>query len=112
MSNTPQELRDRILDLVREYHAAAHRPQPFVPGVSRVNYSGRVYDEREMVNLASASLDFWLTLGPYGEQLESRMQAFYGARDFVLVNSGSSANLLMVATICSPELDQIGRAHV
>jgi len=102
-----RELRAQILHLVREYHAAAHSPRPFVPGKSRVNYSGRVYDDREMVNLVSAALDFWLTLGPYGEQLESQMQAFFGARDFILVNSGSSANLLMVATLCSPELDQL-----
>ena len=106
-SNSAQELRDRILEMVREYHAVAHRPKPFEPGISRVNYSGRVYDEREMVNLTGAALDFWLTLGPYGEQLETRMQSFFGSRDFVLVNSGSSANLLMVATICSPELDQL-----
>jgi len=100
-------LRAEILDLVREYHHAAHQRKPFVPGQSRVNYSGRVYDDREMVNLVSAALDFWLTLGPYGEKLESAMQAYFGSRDFVLVNSGSSANLLMVATLCSPELDQL-----
>ncbi len=102
-----QQLRSAILDLVREYHAAAHRPKPFIPGRSRINYSGRVYDELEMVNLVSASLDFWLTLGPYGEKLETAIRELFGARDFVLVNSGSSANLLMVSTICSPELDQL-----
>jgi len=102
-----RDLRDGILNLVRGYHAVAHRRKPFEPGKTRVNYSGRVYDEREMVNLVDAALDFWLTLGPYGDKLEARMQAFYGSRDFVLVNSGSSANLLMVATICSPELDQL-----
>ena len=102
-----EELRGRILDLVREYHAAAHSRRPFVAGKSRINYSGRVYDDREMVNLVAAALDFWLTLGPYGEQLESQMRGLFGARDFILVNSGSSANLLMVATICSPELDKL-----
>lgn len=102
-----QQLHSAILDLVREYHAAAHRPKPFIPGKSRIQYSGRVYDEQEMLNLVSASLDFWLTLGPYGEKFESTMQNFFGSRDFVLVNSGSSANLLMVATLCSPELDQL-----
>jgi len=101
------ELRADILDMVREYHSSAHQPKPFVPGQSRVNYSGRVYDDQEMVNLVSAALDFWLTLGPYGEKLESAMQAYFGSRDFVLVNSGSSANLLMVATLCSPELDRL-----
>ncbi|HUN89588.1 MAG TPA: lipopolysaccharide biosynthesis protein RfbH [Terriglobales bacterium] len=105
--NRSQELRSRILELVREYHAVAHAPKPFEPGKSRVNYSGRVYDEREMVNLAAAGLDFWLTLGPYGEKLETRMREFFGARDFVLVNSGSSANLLMVASICAVELEQL-----
>ena len=102
-----QQLHSAILDLVREYHAAAHRPQPFIPGKSRVQYSGRVYDEQEILNAVSASLDFWLTLGPYGEKFETAMQNFFGSRDFVLVNSGSSANLLMVATLCSPELDQL-----
>ena len=83
-SSDAQELRDRILEMVREYHALAHAKKPFEPGRSRINYSGRVYDDREMVNLAAAALDFWLTLGPYGEKLETRMQSFFGARDFVL----------------------------
>jgi len=93
--------------MVREYYTAVHEPKHFVPGQTRLNYSGRVYDEQEMVNLISAGLDFWLTLGPYGEKLEQAMQAFFGSRDFVVVNSGSSANLLMVATLCSPELDRL-----
>ncbi len=104
---TQQELRASILEMVREYHSVAHQEKQFVPGKSRVNYSGRVYDHEEMTNLADAALDFWLTLGPYGERLEARMQAFFASRDFVLVNSGSSANLLMVSAICSPELDQL-----
>jgi CDP-6-deoxy-D-xylo-4-hexulose-3-dehydrase len=101
------ELRAAILEMVRQYHAAARQPKPFIPGVSRIQYSGRVYDDQEMVNLVSAGLDFWLTLGPYGEKLETAMRTFFGSRDFVLVNSGSSANLLMVATLCSPDLDRL-----
>lgn len=106
-AKTQQELRASILELVREYYSVAHQEKQFVPGKSRVNYSGRVYDHEEMTNLADAALDFWLTLGPYGERLEAGMQAFFGSRDFVFVNSGSSANLLMVSAICSPELDQL-----
>ncbi len=106
-AKTQQELRASILEMVREYYSVAHQGKRFVPGKSRVNYSGRVYDHEEMTNLVDAALDFWLTLGPYGERLEAKMQAFFGSRDFVLVNSGSSANLLMVSTICSPELDQL-----
>ena len=103
----PAELRNRILDLVRSYHDATHQGRPFVPGKTRISYSGRVYDAEEMVNLAASSLDFWLTLGPYGERFERRMRDYFDASDFVLVNSGSSANLLMVATLCARELDHL-----
>ena len=70
-AKTQQELRASILELVREYYSVAHQDKRFVPGKSRVNYSGRVYDHEEMTNLADAALDFWLTLGPYGERARS-----------------------------------------
>jgi len=101
------ELREAIFTLVRRYYDVAHVRKPFVPGKTRLSYSGRVYDASEIVNLVASSLDYWLTLGPYGDKFERRMQEFFRSSDFVLVNSGSSANLLMVATLCAPELDQL-----
>ncbi len=98
------ELKTQILELVHQYYELAHQRQPFEPGKTRVAYSGRVYDQREMLNLVDSSLDFWLTSGPYADKFEHKMQQFFNSRDFVLVNSGSSANLLMVTTLCSPEL--------
>ena len=78
-AKTQQELRASILEMVREYYSVAHQGKRFVPGKSRVNYSGRVYDHEEMTNLVDAALDFWLTLGPYGERLEAKMQSFFGS---------------------------------
>jgi CDP-4-dehydro-6-deoxyglucose reductase, E1 len=103
----PEALRDQILELVRQYYGVAHQRKPFVPGESRLSYAGRVYGSEELVNLVSSSLDYWLTLGPYGERFEHRMKDYFDASDFILVNSGSSANLLMVATLCARELDQL-----
>ncbi len=104
MSKDADGLKTEILEMVRTYFHAAHQRPSFSPGKSRINYSGRVYDEREMVNLIDASLDFWLTAGPYADKFENGMQRFFGSNDFVAVNSGSAANLLMVATLCSREL--------
>jgi len=101
------EIREEIFSLVRRYYEVAHARKPFVPGESRLSYSGRVYDADEIVSLVASSLDYWLTLGPYGVKFERRMQEFFDSSDFVLVNSGSSANLLMVATLCAPELDRL-----
>lgn len=101
----PASLKAQILELTAEYSRQVHASKPFEAGKSRVNYSGRVFDEREVVALVSSSLDFWLTFGPHGNEFERKMQQHFGARDFVLVNSGSSANLLMIATLCAEELD-------
>jgi len=97
-------LKDRILSLVEEYYQAAHRKPAFVPGQSRVPYAGRVYDAREMTLLTDSALDFWLTAGPYADRFERRMRQFFGSRDFLLVNSGSSANLVMLSTLCASAL--------
>ncbi|MEB3195673.1 MAG: lipopolysaccharide biosynthesis protein RfbH, partial [Candidatus Sericytochromatia bacterium] len=60
--------------------------------------------------LVDASLDYWLTAGPYTARFEQTMQAFFGARDFAFVNSGSSANLLMVSALCAEETPRLLRA--
>jgi CDP-6-deoxy-D-xylo-4-hexulose-3-dehydrase len=96
-----QELRDRILGLVGEYQALAHGPRPFVPGESRVHYAGRVYDALEMKAAAEAVLEFNLTAGRFANRLEEALRKHFKSRRFLLVNSGSSANLLMVSTLCA-----------
>ena len=101
-----ETLKAEILDKVREYHALAHTRPPFVPGKSRVNYAGRVFGPEELSNLVDSSLDFWLTMGPYGELFETRMKRYFGARDFALVNSGSTANLTAVMALMSRQLDR------
>ena len=96
-------LRSQILELTREYTGLVHGPKPFVPGQSRISYAGRVFDAAEVVNLVSSSLDFWLTAGPYADKFEEAMRGFFNAIDFTLVNSGSSANLLMVSALCAED---------
>jgi CDP-6-deoxy-D-xylo-4-hexulose-3-dehydrase len=59
-----------------------------------------------MINLVDASLDFWLTAGRYAEEFESRFADFFGLSDAILVNSGSSANLVALSTLTSPKLGE------
>jgi len=101
-----QELHRQILDLVRDYSHARHGAKPFLPGQSKVPYAGRVFDDQEMVAAVDAVLDFWLTLGRYGETFERELAAYVGARHAVVVNSGSSANLVAFATLTSAQLDR------
>jgi CDP-6-deoxy-D-xylo-4-hexulose-3-dehydrase len=100
------QLRDQILDLVREYHDAAFAPGEFRPGETQIHFAGRVFDEREIVNLVDSSLEFWLTTGPWAEQFERRFARLHGLRHALLVNSGSSANLVALSCLTSTKLGE------
>jgi len=107
MKQKAEELKQKILELTREYYGTVHQPQqnaPFEEGKSRVNYAGRVFDEREMQNLVDSALDFWLTYGPYSKRFEKGLAEYLGMRWAFLVNSGSSANLLAFMALTSPLL--------
>jgi CDP-6-deoxy-D-xylo-4-hexulose-3-dehydrase len=102
---TKEELKKQILDLTREYYKQVHgQPQEFIPGKTKVNYGGRYFDAEEMVNLVDASLDFWLTAGPWAHKFETRFAKWLGVKFCSLVNSGSSANLIAFYTLTAPEL--------
>jgi CDP-4-dehydro-6-deoxyglucose reductase, E1 len=104
MSNTSDELRQRILELTAEYYGAALTPEEFVPGQSPVPVSGRVFDAEEVKHLVDSSLDFWLTTGRYAERFEREFARHLGVRHALLCNSGSSANLLALSALTSPRL--------
>jgi CDP-4-dehydro-6-deoxyglucose reductase, E1 len=107
MSSNPSSastLRRQILELVERYHAEAFAEEPFVPGETQVHFAGRVFDERELVNLVDSSLDFWLTTGRYAERFERSFAGLMGLRHALLVNSGSSANLVALSCLTSEKL--------
>lgn len=94
-------LHDEIIEKVRAYYRTYHiNNKEFEPG-DRIFYSGRIYDEEEMVNLVDAALEFWLTQGRYSEIFENKLAAFVGTKYCSLVNSGSSANLAAFMSLTS-----------
>jgi CDP-6-deoxy-D-xylo-4-hexulose-3-dehydrase len=96
----------QIIDLVREYYKAAFPKHKFRPGVSSIPYAGRIFDDEELVNLVEAGLDFWLTSGRFAGQFEREFAQFFGIRHALLVNSGSSANLLALSCLTSPKVGE------
>ena len=100
----PETLRDEIHKQIEEYFRAAFTAGPFVPGQSVVHYGGRVFDADELTSAVDAVLDFWLTAGRFAEEFEAGLAAFFPAASAMLVNSGSSANLLAMSALTSPAL--------
>lgn len=98
-----EELKAQILGLVGAYYDEVHRPEPWREG-DWIPYGGRVFDGDEMKALTEACLDFWLTSGRWSSAFEERFAAYLGVEHSLLVNSGSSANLLAFMALTSPLL--------
>jgi len=101
-----EDIRSEILALVKDYHQAKFIPKVFTPGKETVHYAGRVFDEHEIVNLVDAGLDFYLTASRYAERFEAEFADYLGLSHALLVNSGSSANLVALTALTSPELKE------
>ncbi len=97
-------LRAQILELVSQYHDVAFAQSAFVPGNTPVPPAGRVFDASEIRLLVDSALDFWLTTGRFADQFGRELAARCGVRHSVLVNSGSSANLLALTALTSSKL--------
>jgi CDP-4-dehydro-6-deoxyglucose reductase, E1 len=113
----PLALKQDILRLTREYSRQVHgtfRPaadpdrQPWREG-STIPYAGRVFTEDEVEAAVNSTLDFWLTLGTEGEAFQNELAAFLGVRYSLLVNSGSSANLVAISALTSAKLPEARR---
>lgn len=100
-----RQIRGEILERIDDYYAATWgEAGAFRPGETPVPVSGRVFDAEDVRTLVDSSLDFWLTAGRYADQFEREFAAEMGVRHALLVNSGSSANLLAVSALTSPRL--------
>lgn len=101
-----ENIKSEILKLTEEYyHEVFGGNKDFKPG-DRINYSGRVFDEKDMKNLVSAALEFWLTSGHYTEEFEHKLSEFVGVKYCSMVNSGSSANLVAFMALTAEELGE------
>ncbi|AZM55035.1 lipopolysaccharide biosynthesis protein RfbH [Streptomyces sp. WAC 01529] len=94
-----------ILDEVRKYHLEREDGHGFVPGVTEIWPSGAVLDEADRVALVEAALDMRIAAGSSSRRFESRFARRMGRRKAHLTNSGSSANLLAMTALTSPQLE-------
>src|ERR1700760_3952138 len=104
MTQRAEELRQQILALTAQFHAAAFPKRDFVPGTSAVPVSGKVIDANDMSAVVDSALDGWFTTGRWAKEFEKKLAKFVGVRSASLVNSGSSANLIALSALTSPKL--------
>ena len=96
----------QISALVAKEFLSRHPISEFVPGQTPIPVTGKFFGVEELQAAVNASLDFWLTSGPYTEKFESNFAKKVGMRHSFMVNSGSSANLLALSSLLSPRMGE------
>ena len=92
---------DNILNLVQEYITKKESEKKWVAGEDLVQYAGPYFDGQEAQAVVRTMLEGWLVLGKEGAMFERRFPKKLGQKTGVVVNSGSSANLLMMLALTS-----------
>ena len=105
-SKKQEKLRKQILDLAGEYaQDVFEQKQEFIPGETHIPVSGKLIGKNEIKFAVDACLDGWFTTGRFAEQFEKEFARYMDQRFCILTNSGSSANLLAISTLTSPQLE-------
>ena len=101
--------RSDILNAARSYFKKNNPGKAFIPGETYIPVTVKKMDEEDLAYLVDASLDMWLTAGRYAKEFEAEFGKFFGkSGKCLLVNSGSSANLVAISSLGSPELKKQG----
>jgi CDP-6-deoxy-D-xylo-4-hexulose-3-dehydrase len=89
---------NNIVEKINNKFKANNFKTTIIPGVNYIPPSGKVLDASDLTNLLESSLDMWLTAGRFAIEFETRFAEFMNQKFCLLVNSGSSANLVAFAT--------------
>lgn len=93
--------KNNILNGVAEFIKDKNSKKTWVAGKDFVNYAGPYFDESEIVSAVSTLLDGWLVMGSKSVEFEKKFPKYFGKNFGILTNSGSSSNLLMMASLTS-----------
>ena len=94
------EKKKRILSLISEY-VAQKNSKPWNKEEDWVEYSGPTFDDKEYIAAVDTLLEGWFIMGKDAREFELEFPKHLGKSDGILTNSGSSANLLMLAAAAS-----------
>jgi CDP-4-dehydro-6-deoxyglucose reductase, E1 len=104
MSSEAEDLKLKILSDVKKYGDMKYASTTFTAGIDAIPVSGKVLDASDLINLVDSSLEGWLTSGRFTKNFERELANYVGSRSALLVNSGSSANLIALSGLTSPKL--------
>ena len=95
-----EEILSKLKDYLKDNKPKYLYNQAFIPGKSQVLYSGPYWDENEiMAAITTFITGKWVVAGENVHKFESGFAKMFGVEYAQMVNSGSSANLVLIAAL-------------
>ncbi|QKJ31488.1 lipopolysaccharide biosynthesis protein RfbH [Mucilaginibacter mali] len=101
LKNIDESLKTQIVKAIQ-----GNINRPIIAGTNYIPVTGKVIDEEDLLLGVDAAMDGWLTAGRFANKFESDFCNYFGASKALLVNSGSSANLVAFYALTSPKLGE------
>lgn len=103
MINVDSEIQNLINKLREDYQVPPYvynNFDKFIPGITPVYYSGPYFDDKEIIaGIKSILLSKWMTAGESVNEFEHAFARKNNQNFCIATNSGSSANLVMIAAL-------------
>jgi len=96
-------IQHQLKELISQYFREDQK-EPFVQGKTRIPLNVASYGAEEVSEALDSLLTTWVTMGKKVKEFESLFANYIGTKYAIMVNSGSSANLLAMSIITNPAL--------
>ncbi len=81
--------------------------EDFVPGKTTIPLISPSYGKEEVVEAIDSLISTWVTMGKKVKRFEDLFAKYIGTKYAIMVNSGSSANLLALSILTHPKIKKI-----
>jgi CDP-6-deoxy-D-xylo-4-hexulose-3-dehydrase len=102
---TEEKIRKRINEEIKKFFELKKNKIKPTAGTKKIQYSGAVYDENEIISIVNTLLDGWFGIGKNAEKFELKFSNFLNSKYTIITNSGSSANLLSITALTQHQLN-------
>jgi dTDP-4-amino-4,6-dideoxygalactose transaminase len=99
------DVKAELFHLIEKHWKILFPENAFRPSSDYIQYSGAIFDSKEIIAAVDSLLDGWFGIYHKAREFEKKMARYIGVSDGVVVNSGSSANLLAVSALKSSKIE-------
>jgi len=97
------EIKEKIKQLVKDYFSL--KTSEFVPGETKIPLNIPSYSWEEAYEAIESIITTWVTMGEKVQRFEKKFADYVGVENAVMVNSGSTANLLALSVLTNPVIN-------